>query len=542
MRHTLQGFAAAAALLAISACATAGSAPEPGGSRTASSGSVRPPCTPRWTPLADTTPLPPTIDVSDRPVTIAIVPDSVTVGGCRFGRNLYQVADRAPAYIPPTLRIRPGAALDLTVVNRMDAGLDTIYHGTTTNFHFHGFSVSPGLVPGAANRGDQVVSVSYDAGQRHAYGFRIPADHPVGMNWYHPHPHGLSDEQVGGGMSGAFLIGDLRPARLPREPNIPEKVVLVKDFQPDGANAFGGSVLTMNGQWPARFTIPTGTRQLWHLGNVGSDDLMGIRLVNRADPTDVLPLLVIAIDGNSLLRPVTVGALPLDPATRYAVIVQAPNRQGVVYRIVNTGKSSAVNGAAGDSLGTLTTVGPPLPTPMPPVYVAPDTSAARRAAELMARTGVTARRFAFRTTDNNTGREGFLINDSAYVHRRIDVMVPLGSTEDWTLVNEDTPGSTFASPHIFHIHQGDFLVTRMNGAAVSPTGFQDRLTIGEGDSLVIRMPFTEPLQTGLYVFHCHILFHEDNGMMMNLCIYPRGLGPDEARAFCQSQLPPAHAH
>lgn len=72
---------------------------------------------------------------------------------------------------------------------------------------------------------------------------------------------------------------------------------------------------------------------------------------------------------------------------------------------------------------------------------------------------------------------------------------------------------------------------------------QDRLSIAPGDTVVVRIPFDESFQAGLYVFHCHILFHEDHGMMKNVCVYPQSEKADGGASWCQSQLSAsAHAH
>ncbi|HEX8695203.1 MAG TPA: multicopper oxidase domain-containing protein [Longimicrobium sp.] len=494
-------------------------------------------CTPRPTPPADTTALPAIVQASNVAVSVAITPATATIGGCRFQRNLYRVAGGAASYLPATLRIFPGASLDLTVTNGISAAVDTSYHGTTTNFHFHGFNVTPGRGSGAANVGDQVVSVSYDSGQAHAYRFTLPASHPMGMHWYHPHPHGFTDEQVGGGLSGAILVGDIRALRLPKNLTMPEKVLLVKDFQPFGANAFGGSVFTINGDWPAAFTIPTGTAQLWHVGNVGSDTYAGLALVNQSNPADSLALIVLAMDGNGLVKADTVRSLTLSPAIRYDVVVQAPNTRGAVYNLVNTVASTAVNGKVGAVLGTLATTGPAQNPAPGPLYIAPDPGAQSRVSSVANAAVDSTLQFVFSFNAGALPDSQFQINQQPYEPARIDVRVMQGITQDWTLVNADTSG-----PHVFHIHQGDFLVMSTNGT--SPARYnsvQDRLSIAAGDTVVVRIPFDESFQTGLYVFHCHILFHEDHGMMKNVCVYPQSEKGDGGASWCQDQLS-ASAH
>lgn len=550
--HTLRLHVVAAALLLAGTAAPAVAQPSAG-------------CTPRYTPPAGVTAQPNIVQASNTPLAMVIAPDRATVGGCTFGRNLYQVAGYPGGYIPPTLRIEPGATLQLSVVNAMStdpARVDTIYHGTTTNFHFHGFNVTPGRSGGSQNQGDQVVTVAYDAGAVHPYRFTLPADHPMGMHWYHPHPHAFTDEQVGGGMSGAFLVGDLRRTRLPKDTDMPERVLLFKDFQPGGPNGSAASVFTINGDWPAVFTLPAGTAQLWHTGNVGSDTYAGLALLDSAavyaagrisgnvvdsayvaagvagDSAFVLPFIVLGMDGNGLVKADTVTSLDLSPAVRYSAVVQAPYRPGQTYLMVNTASSFAANGM-GSVLGKLRLTGPG--TDAKPITINRDTDAARKIAALKAARLTGARRFVFSTDSALSVNDidvAFRINDQAYDHHRIDAYVELGSVEEWTLVNADT--STFVrSPHVFHIHQGDFLVTSRNGSPLPANVLQDRLSIAPGDSIVVRIPFNEGFQAGIYVFHCHILFHEDHGMMKNVCVYPglreRG-GRLTGQQWCDAQL------
>ena len=493
---------------------------------------------------ADTTRVPPVIRSENGVlnVSLGITPDTVTISGTQYTRNLYGIVvplvGESPIvipgrYLPPTLRLNPGDSLNITVTNQMSTTADTSYHGTTTNFHFHGFNVTPGRGSETANVGDQVVSVAYDSGTTHTYAFRLPPDHPSGMHWYHPHPHGFTDEQVAGGMSGAIIVGDIR-ART-SDPTMPEKVLLLKDFQPQGPNGAAPAVLNINGDIVASFTIPVGTRQLWHIGNVGADNDAGLALVNVANPADTLRFIVLAMDGNGLITPDTVASLRLPLAVRYDVVVEAPDSRAT-YQLINTGGNNfAQNGAAGSVLGTLAVTGPT----RAPLVIAPDPNAqARVSAVQNATVSKTKYTFVFSVDQNALPDSQFQINNESYEPRRIDVRVPLGEVQEWTLVNDDT------GPHIFHIHQGDFLVMSTNGTA--PPSFnsvQDRLSLEPGDTVVVRIPFTENFQTGLYVFHCHILFHEDHGMMKNICVYPPSQSGDGGKKWCESQLPSVgHSH
>ena len=122
------------------------------------------------------------------------------------------------------------------------------------------------------------------------------------------------------------------------------------------------------------------------------------------------------------------------------------------------------------------------------------------------------RKVVFNDTDNP---DVFVIDNKVYDHDRIDQMVRLGDLEEWTVQNASQ------ELHVFHIHQTDFQVTEINGVRQRFTGYQDTVTLpiatkkGPGE-IKIRIPFTNPLIVGKFVYHCHIVQHADQGMMANI--------------------------
>ena len=138
----------------------------------------------------------------------------------------------------------------------------------------------------------------------------------------------------------------------------------------------------------------------------------------------------------------------------------------------------------------------------------PETLVASTDLRSLAQTG--SRRIVF--SENNDAGE-FFINGKLYSPSRDDVVIPLGSVEKWDLVNSS------AEVHTFHIHQTDFQVVARNGKSLEFVGYQDTVDIGPGESIQIIIPFTNPSQVGRFVFHCHILEHEDGGMMQNIVIF-----------------------
>ncbi len=510
MRIAPLGAAAALLLAATSACAPA----------------ARPAALPAPGAAGDTTRGPPTLWASGGTLktTLSMLPGEVVIGATKFRRNLYQNGTAAPTILPPTMRLNPGDSLNLTVVNAMVPGIDTIYEGnSTTNFHFHGFNVTP-----KAPTGDQVVTVHYTTGQWNTYAFRLPATHPVGMHWYHPHPHGNSDAQVGGGMSGAFLVGDLR--QRTSDPGMAERVMLFKEFQPWGPNHSGGAIMTLNGDSAALYTIPAGGRQLWHMGNLGADSYTGIKVVS-ARTGAVVPMTVLAADGNPVAVAQTADSVLLTPGQRWEVVVTAPAAVGDTLRLVNTYQTTNVNGNVGHVLGRVAVVGPAV-TPAP-LTVAPDSSVMRAMQALRNARVAATQNVAF--TIDTAGH--FMINGQTYSASRVDVRVALGDTLEWVIANPDESDPAMRNDHhVFHIHQGDFLVTSVNGQTVDSNGTQDRVNLETGDTVRARMAFNEGFQAGLYVFHCHVLFHEDNGMMQNICVYPPSEKGDDGASWCQRQL------
>jgi FtsP/CotA-like multicopper oxidase with cupredoxin domain len=102
----------------------------------------------------------------------------------------------------------------------------------------------------------------------------------------------------------------------------------------------------------------------------------------------------------------------------------------------------------------------------------------------------------------------FLINGKAYNHQRIDTQVKLNTLEEWELIN------TGVMDHPFHIHVNSFQVISRNGENEPFAAWRDTVLVPRGETVRIRIPFRD--FTGKTVYHCHILDHEDLGMMGNL--------------------------
>ena len=113
----------------------------------------------------------------------------------------------------------------------------------------------------------------------------------------------------------------------------------------------------------------------------------------------------------------------------------------------------------------------------------------------------------------------FYINHNTFDHDRVDVKVPLGNTEEWTIRN------SLDELHISHIHEVAFQVISENGKPVPFNGLQHTVTIPIHGEVKVRIAFTDPKIVGRFMFHCHILEHEDKGMMAQIEVYDPKVGP-----------------
>jgi FtsP/CotA-like multicopper oxidase with cupredoxin domain len=305
--------------------------------------------------------------------------------------------------------------------------------------------------------------------------------------------HPLVEEQVFGGMSGAIVVEGLRE-RLGGLSGVTERIMELKDLQidrdgriPSAIDSDAPTVRTVNGQVRPTVAMRPGEVQLWRIANVGAD--IWYRLVLRGHA-----LYQVAEDGNPLRATWRRRVILLPPGKRAEVLVRA-GRPGV-YRLETLRYST---GPEGDTyprrtLARRVVSGAPEPPRAIPSRIQPFRDLRRVAVD---------RRRTIVFSENPAGTV-FFIDGRRFSHHRIDQRVRLGAVEEWTIRN------TSGEQHPFHIHQGDFQVVRVNGRPVAARGLQDTVPLPVHGSVTIRMRFAI---SGTFVFHCHILAHEDGGMM-----------------------------
>jgi FtsP/CotA-like multicopper oxidase with cupredoxin domain len=396
--------------------------------------------------------------------------------------------------VGPTLRVRPGDTIEVTFRNATP---------DNTNIHFHGLHVSP------RGRGDNVFR-TFAPGSTMRSRVTLPRDHSPGTYWYHAHFHGLTDPQVMGGMSGLIVVEGLERL-LPEDlRGIPQRQVALRDLQTvagqPGMAALSGEQIDpqspttrlVNGRLMPRARLASGRTELWRLANIGSDLFYKVQLTGHR-------FRVLAEDGSPAWRVRRAGTLVMPPGKRFDVLVE-PGRAG----------SYALRTLAYPQEGFET-----LPqVDLMDVEVAAserprDGRAPRR---LAAPAGpitdepIAKRRrftFSFGSGKQFTAR----INGAVFDPSTTNVAPVVGTVEEWTLRN------VTSEEHPFHIHVNDFQVVSVNGRPYRARSLQDVVIIpkkadGKAGEVVIRVPFED--FTGHFVFHCHILGHEDAGMMFTV--------------------------
>ena len=377
----------------------------------------------------------------------------------------------------PTLRLRTGDSVVISVTNELDEVTTTHWHGADLPAEDDGGPHSL-IEPGTTWVAD------FDVIQ------------PAATLWYHPHAHGSTAEHVYRGAAGLMIIEDDNPAAaaLPSTYGVDDIPVIIqdKDFTQDGQLDFAidpgddgneYDTLTVNGAINPYVEVPEGLVRLRLLN--GSQARIYRLSVEGADMAKV------ASDGGYLASPVALEQLVLAPGDRAEIIVN-----------VGTESAALVDNELGRALelrpnGAISSVGP-----------LPDKLAA---IERISESEITVdRRFHM-----NDAREfwefdpSWAINGAQFDHSRIDVTVKFGDTERWTLSSDD-------GQHVFHPHQTQFQILSINGVPPPPdeSGWEDSVLVNGQREVVIAVRFDTYVAEDIpYMLHCHILDHEDLGMM-----------------------------
>ncbi|AWF81882.1 bilirubin oxidase [Microbulbifer sp. A4B17] len=399
------------------------------------------------------------------------------------------------AYLGPTLIFNSGDVISIDVKNNL---------GTDTTTHWHGMHVAP------TNDGGPHSIIN--AGE--TWSINFPVLDTAATMWYHPHLHENTMEQVNMGLAGMILVRDDTEvtAGFPQTYGVDEFPIILQDrsFDTDGQfllSPFGDTML-INGTLDPFLEVPA--------------QMVRLRILNGSNEraynigfSDDRSFFAIGADGGLLESPVSIKRIVLAPGERADVVVDFNSLQGTTVELVSYASelSPTISG------GRVTPGGG---TPLDAVNfsmlefrgVAPTADAVtdlpssilvlERLSE--ADTAVT------RTIQMTGGRRGqpFTLDNQLFDHARIDQVVSLGDIEIWEIEN------TTNIAHPFHIHDVQFFILDRNGAApeIHHAGKKDTVLVDAGETVRFITQFDDFADPDVpYMYHCHILLHEDQGMM-----------------------------
>ncbi|MFT4039997.1 MAG: multicopper oxidase domain-containing protein [Thermomicrobiales bacterium] len=432
----------------------------------------------------------------------------------------YQLSMRSyDGMIPgPTLRLQPGDALKIAFSNMLPANRDEMpadedlpHHLNSTNFHFHGAHVSPEGIS------DNIFRV-FEPGGQYDIEIDLPDDHPSGTYWYHPHNHGSADIQIAGGMAGAIVIeGDF--ADVPEIANAAERVLLVNQvvfdehrqvegFEtvfPEGATRF----FTINGQREPIIRMQPGEVQRWRILHAGYQD----DILMSLDGHQLLPIARDGIrrpavgGGVGITQPASVGEAPPEailfaPGQRVDVLVQAGEPGEYLLQALPYFQGyDAPEGPIAHIIVEGDPVEMALPGSLPPAPFADITDD-----EITGTREILFSRHAPEVDAAGHWREfAFLVDNQLFDASVVGQTIKLGAVEEWTVTSTDEHND-----HVFHVHVNPFQVVKVNGEAVEPI-WLDTVIVPHGGSVTFRSRFLD--YTGKTVLHCHMMNHEELGMM-----------------------------
>ncbi len=384
-------------------------------------------------------------------------------------------------YLGPVIRVRRGEEVTVNVENQLD--------GEVTTIHWHGLEVN-GEDDGGPHSGIR-------PGDTWSPEFVI--DQPAATLWYHPHPERNTGRQVYKGLAGLFLIEDevSDALEIPKDYGVNDIPLIIQDkrFNEDGSFdyilampdvMFGlqGNEILVNGKLDPVLEVEKG--------------LMRFRILNGSNATlfdlwldDNQPFYQIASDGGFLEAPVEMTSLTLGPSERAEILIDFSDYEsGDTVELLHLGFSFMTFTVSDEDSND-----DEVPDTLAPIEpIAPEKASVVRA-------------FVFQGAGPSVN-----INGKQFDPNRIDERVALGATEIWEVSNESGRGMMGGTVHPFHAHGTQFQILDRDGnpPPANEGGWKDSFVVYPGETVRAIATFKHP---GVFMYHCHILEHEDAGMM-----------------------------
>ena len=403
----------------------------------------------------------------------------------------------ANGLLGPTIKANTGETVNISLQNNLSE---------ETNIHWHGL-ILPEDTDGYPN------DVASPGG---SLNYSLPIIQRAGTYWYHPHPHGLTAKQVFMGLAGMFIVNDPEEASI----NLPsgefEVPIIIQDKHFEGNNldyspnddeimtGYLGEQIVVNGQHAPFLDVASGWYR-FRIVNGSTARVYNLALSNGQQ------IVIIGSDGGLLRSPESVSTIMLGPGERIDMLVDFSelNIGNEVYLMSNKFSEFNVQGRQSFTLMKFQVDRASISD-----FTLPSTLS--NIASLSASQSVKTRIFDIAQTiggeggHNGMGRHS--INGKIFEMERVDEIVSAGTTEIWEFDN-----SAGDEIHPMHIHGVQFQVLERiggrNKVIASEKGWKDTILLLPEEKVRIIMTFPE--YTGVFVFHCHNLEHEDDGMMLN---------------------------
>ena len=412
-----------------------------------------------------------------------------------FDSGLTETLGYNGSFLGPTIKVREGEDVRLQVENRIDQ---------ITTVHWHGLHV-PARWDGGPH---QVI----EPGEIWKPEFTIKQQ--AATLWYHPHAMGLTGEHVYRGLAGLFIIEDevSDSLALPQNYGVDDIPLVIQDrrFYEDQSFAYVrsmhdiihgvlGNFLLVNGMLKPHVEVPRGIIRFRVLNGSNSS-------IYRLYFSDDQRFHVIASDGGFLEEPVELQELILSAGERAEILIDSGSySSGDRIRLMV------------DQFSGTTYEAMELRVSEAKAEQAAVVARLREQPRLDESTADRSRYFAMETMSSGGRGMGMMggnrlaINGRKMDMNRIDEKIPLGSTEIWEVENRSA--TMMQLPHSLHLHDVQFNILDRNGKPPSPVeaGRKDTVLLWPNDKVRLISQFLD--YTGVYMYHCHMLEHEDDGMM-----------------------------
>jgi len=477
------------------------------------------------------------------------------------GNTLFCFTDSNGAQ-SPTLHVNPGDRLAMTVTNEIAGaapavsmkmpmaptaargpaqvcGSATPMNPASVNVHFHGTNTPP------VCHQDEVIRTLINSGETFEYDLEIPGDEPPGLYWYHPHVHGIAEAAVQGGASGAIVVDGVQNVN-PAVAGLTEQLLVVRDNNVPGsptAATVPAWDLSLNYipvaypvYTPAVITMKPGEKQFWRVLNASADTILDLQLQYDGQAQNLAIVAMDGVptgsqDGTTQGQLVNVNHILLPPAARAEFIVTGPAATVVVATLMTLSVDTGPGGD-NDPVRPLAAIQVNTAASARPAHVMPPVSAPLpkpRFADLASVTPTAKRTIYFSELSLDPSDPDaaviFFITVDGQTPVAFDpnnppaIVTTEGAVEDWTIENRADEN------HAFHIHQIHFLLMAESGVALTSPQYLDTVNIpywtgtGPYPNVTVRMDFRGAV-VGDFVYHCHILEHEDGGMMATIRVNP----------------------